>query len=615
MANLVVPPASGRLLRWAVALGAVAALAGAATLAAGQAGAATLAVGQAGAATLAVGQAGATPRVAAAGTSDAVVTYPSSATIPATGALPAGGGSTLALNAAGGDQEAGQIVVSGAHSIAASLDPGTLGGIRARLAWAHFVSFDGRLVPDALLPWDGSARPAEQANQPLYVILEIPAGTAPGGYVATVTVTADGAVAPVKVGVRVFRFQLPPPNRAAGNLATSFHLSAETYINAVGKLAGFKQAAEFREEQAPLYTFLAQWRISPSSWGYAEPKSPAGYEASPKWWLDALGNVPDTFAVQPGFGALRLPISSNRASAANRIAGIDPGTPESWCDYLKAVAGFWSQQPWFAGTLPYLYAQDEPGLDGMKLVARQAKALHACFPGAKALVTGSPSANNSFLWTATDGSRLDIFTVLANRYYGKYTVPEDTKKGIDRSRGSQKLIDAARKTGARVWGYNYFYANNPTPGYTATEPLSNARLLELWAALEGLTGVLYGEGTTNYRAGSDPFASVDRLGRFVLLYPAKDAPIPSARLLQIRDGIEDWAIYNAVRAKAGQAKVWSLLGAAGLFSADAKGVQLGCTIGCALKTTTPFAWPVWSSDATTPAKIEAAKAAALALLG
>ena len=66
-----------------------------------------------------------------------------------------------------------------------------------------------------------------------------------------------------------------------------------------------------------------------------------------------------------------------------------------------------------------------------------------------------------------------------------------------------------------------------------------------------------------------------------------------------------------MRRSGGAAKVWAILGAAGLFSADARGVRLGCTVGCAEKSATPFAWPVWSSDATTPRRIEAAKLAAL----
>lgn len=156
----------------------------------------------------------------------AVVTYPSSATIPATGPLPAGSGTALALNAAGGEQEAGQIVVTGAKAVSATIDPGSLGGIQARLAFAHFVNFSGRLAPDALLPWDGALRATEQANQPLYVILEIPVGTAARSYTATVTVTADSVVTRVEVALHVFPVSLPAADAAASNLLTSFHLSA-----------------------------------------------------------------------------------------------------------------------------------------------------------------------------------------------------------------------------------------------------------------------------------------------------------------------------------------------------------------------------------------------------
>ena len=78
--------------------------------------------------------------------------YPSAATIPATGALPAGGAPGIQLAAAIGEQEAAQIVVSGAKTVAATIDAAGLGGVQARLAFAHFVSFGSRQVPDALLP-------------------------------------------------------------------------------------------------------------------------------------------------------------------------------------------------------------------------------------------------------------------------------------------------------------------------------------------------------------------------------------------------------------------------------------------------------------------------------
>src|SRR5207302_6731953 len=99
--------------------------------------------------------------------------------------------------------------------------------------------------------------------------------------------------------------------------------------------------------------------------------------------------------------------------------------------------------------------------------------------------------------------------------------------------------------------------------------------------LEAIPGVLYSEGTTSYGSGN-PFQSIGT-GDYVLLYPGPNGPIPSARLEQIRDGIEDWEILNAVRLRRGSAVVRRILGSAGLFSADAKGVKVACTVGCDVK--------------------------------
>jgi hypothetical protein len=133
----------------------------------------------------------------------------------------------------------------------------------------------------------------------------------------------------------------------------------------------------------------------------------------------------------------------------------------------------------------------------------------------------------------------------------------------------------------------------------------------LWNALEGSDGVLYGQGTTNYRSAVNPFDSVERGGEFVLFYPGRLAPIPSARLEQIRDGLEDAAILNIVRRKHGAGAVRTILGGTGLFSASAEGVKLACTAGCELAGPLTYSWPRWSHDATTPRRIEDAKLGAL----
>ena len=77
----------------------------------------------------------------------------------------------------------------------------------------------------------------------------------------------------------------------------------------------------------------------------------------------------------------------------------------------------------------------------------------------------------------------------------------------------------------------------------------------------------------------------------------------------LREGIEDWEILNVVRHKHGAAAVRKLL--SGLFSTTAKGAKLGCTIGCPLKTSTPYSWPTWSHDAGTPRTVAQMRAAAL----
>ena len=99
----------------------------------------------------------------------------------------------------------------------------------------------------------------------------------------------------------------------------------------------------------------------------------------------------------------------------------------------------------------------------------------------------------------------------------------------------------------------------------------------------------------------------------MLVYPGNGSPIPSARLEQIRSGIEDWEIFAVVRKRFGAARVRQILGAHGLFSADRSGVELACVVGCDLKGMPPQAWPRWSHDATTPGRIEAARRDALRL--
>jgi hypothetical protein len=544
---------------------------------------------------------------AQAAPSTRVAAYPSSQTIPASGDLPPGS-SSLTLASGRGEREGAWIVVRGGGPIAATLDEGGLGDIGVELAWAHFVRVGARLVPDALLPWDGSTRDAEQANQPLYVRATIPRTVAPGTYRATISVTVGGATTRLPLVVRVFPFTFGGENRA---LLTSFHVSPTTYVNAVARIYGLGSQDERRSAHVGLFRLLGEYGISPSSWGFGEPRTTAGYATSPKWWLDSATNMREAAGSAP-FAAMRIPISSNRTSRPHWIAGLDSARPESWCDYLRSVRGFWEQQGWLSRSVPLLFAQDEPTVAGQRLVARQSRVLHSCWPGARSMMTGNPLPDgaNGFLFDGRGGDDLDVWVVLSRRWYGSFTVPTKQRARESRARELVSSIERIRKR-ASVWSYTYGGVAG-TPGFSAREPLSDPRVFLLWNALEGTDGVLYGQGTTSYDSGN-PFEELGRGGEFVLLYPGKDRPIPSARLEQIRDGIEDWVVLDAVRRRSGAAAVRAILGRAGLFSVDRRGAILACRLGCELRSGTKYSWPRWSHDRTTAARIERARRAALAL--
>ncbi len=538
--------------------------------------------------------------LAFASAADAGVTaFPSSQTIPASGPLPQGGTPNVTINAAIGEHEGALIVVTGGQSVSAAIDGFGLGPLKVALAFGHFVDVGGRSVPDALLPWDGAARPIERSNQPLYLQVAVPQDAKPGGYRASVRVTVDGRPTAVPVSIRVFDVRLPPPNAREGTLLTAFQVVPEAYVGKADQLYRLGSNATRSAANAALFSFLASYRISPSGWGFGDPRVPAGYTSSSKWWLDAAGNM--VRQNEQPFATMRIPISNQRASARNRIAGISPFEPDTWCGYLGSVRGFWEQHGWLDGRVPYLYTLDEPGPEGMKLVARQAEVGHRCFPGSKMLVTGNPTGANRFLWDDRHGDDVDIWAVLSRRYYGQSLHPRDKLASISK----------ARSAGKEVWSTTYTGIRG-TPGYSAAERLSNPRMFLLWNALEGIRGTLYAQGMTSYGSGN-PLEGLADNGEHVLIYPGPRGPIPSARLEQIRDGIEDWSILDAVRRKDGSSAVRSVLAGAGLFSATPRRVTLACRKGCALPGPTEYSWPQWSHDAATARKIERARVRALTL--
>jgi len=537
---------------------------------------------------------------AARSTAATVGVYPSGTTFAASGAAPGRAGTSVSLAMPIGGVDDSTILVSGAQNVAIA-SPTIASPLQLKLFFAHYVSVDGTPVPDALLPWDGSQRPTEKANQPLWLQVTVPAGTAPGTYGGSVVVVADGVRRAIPLSVAVSPVTLPATNQVAGSLLTAVNFSPQSYGAKVMALYGVTA-----DQSLPgLFDFLASYRLSPNNWGYGNPNSGKGYTASRKWWLDKSGQMVSAAGEPSRFSSMWIPVSNNRWSPSTYVGGRSPFKPQKWCGYLRSVRGFWQKHGWL-DSYAYLWGMDEPGATRFKVVQQQAKTAHACFGGSHVVVTGRPTAENRYLWNGGQDD-VDDWVVLASRYYGEYTTPS---QHVSRATQNLRLIDAARRRGKQIWAYTYDAGSHSTPGFTATEPLSDPRLFVDWTALEGITGLLYGQGTTTYSKGNPLEANDKEKGSFVLVYPGRNGPIASARLEVLREGIEDWEILDVARHKHGNAAVVRML--SGLFSTTSGGAELGCTIGCQLKTTTKYSWPTWSRDANTPTLVAQMRTAALA---
>ena len=528
--------------------------------------------------------------------------YPSGTTFSASGGAPAHAASSASLAMPIGGVDDATVLGRGAQHVSI-VSPSIESPLQVRLFFAHYVSVAGRAVPDALMPWDGSQRATEQTNQPLWLQATVPYGTTPGTYQGSVVVAADGTRTSIPLTVTVSPVTLPRQNQVAGSLLTGFNFSPQSYANKAAELYGVSPASTL----PGLFSFFASYRLSPNSWGYGNPKFASGYTSDRNWWLDKTGQMIAAVGQPAQFAAMWIPISNNRWSPNTYVGGRSPFKPQDWCSYLKSVHGFWQTHGWLS-SYPYLYAMDEPGASRFRIVQRQAKVTHSCFAGGHVLVTGNPTGQNHYLWNGGSDD-VDTWVVLSSRYYGKYTNPSLSRRGISHATQELRLINTARRHHEQIWAYTYDAASHSTPGFTATEPASDARVFADWAALEGISGLLYGQGTTTYAKGNPLVSNDKEKGSYVLIYPGKTGPIASARLEVLREGIEDWEILNVARHKRGAATVRKLL--SGLFSTTARGAKLGCTIGCSLKTSTPYSWPKWSHDASTPATVARMRAAAL----
>src|SRR6478672_8649286 len=137
---------------------------------------------------------------AARSLSATVGVYPSGTTFSASGGAPANAASSASLAMPIGGVDDATVLVRGAQHVSIS-SPTIDAPLQLDLFFAHYVSVSGQAVPDALMPWDGSKRSTENTNQPLWLQVTVPYGTAAGTYNGSVVVSGDGTKATVPIAV------------------------------------------------------------------------------------------------------------------------------------------------------------------------------------------------------------------------------------------------------------------------------------------------------------------------------------------------------------------------------------------------------------------------------
>ena len=354
-------------------------------------------------------------------------------------------------------------------------------------------------MPDALVPWDGAARAYRAAE---------PAGLRPsrraarhrrpgrnrarcrsrrGGETTTVPLSACASS----------RSSCPTGAPAGGTLLTSFHVSASDVPGHRGaplriRLAGGAKRGPRRSVPLPrrlldLAVLVGLRRATITQRVHHEPQVVAGLRREHEGGREARVRCDARFRVEQPNG----PGKPHRRTGSR-------AEPERWCDYLQLG-------PWLLGAAGLARAFGAVSSTRRTSPTSPGSARRAAVEGAPRVLARGEVADDRQPGrlrtrsspTARDGDDLDIWAVLTRRFYGRFTSP---RRGATVSGSRRRTIGRVRKS-ASVWSYTYSGVAG-TPGLRASEPLSNPRVLVLWNALEGLDGLLYGQGTTTYGSGN-----------------------------------------------------------------------------------------------------------------
>ncbi|MBN1901668.1 DUF4091 domain-containing protein [Candidatus Sumerlaeota bacterium] len=366
--------------------------------------------------------------------------------------------------------------------------------------------------PDPLPPLD-KIDLSPGINQPIFIIVKVPADADAGQYSSPVTIKWDGGEYKSHLHLTVWDFALPDAPRCV----TSFGCWGDFAVKAHGLAPGTPEASLLNRKY---YEMLLDYKISAFD-------IPAPYDSpeAAKYFLD------------PRMTSYKIPEFEKDDAQLKRIVEI-----------LK------KNDWWDKG---YFYLVDEPNnREQYDLMHQRAERVRKIAPDARIIGTfcGRPQFDASKTFVPYAEKDVNLWCIVSSLYMDDKDVHgevwEQHQKGDD------------------LWWYVCCGPGHPYCNFFVDMAGMQHRMLFWQQKMNKVDGLLYWNAifwNEDSNVGSpDPWSDIDTFkpanpspyGDGSLFYPGKkiglDEPVPSQRLLNIRDGIEDYDYLCLIEEKYGE---------------------------------------------------------------
>jgi Glycoside hydrolase 123, catalytic domain/Glycoside hydrolase 123 N-terminal domain len=493
--------------------------------------------------------------------------------VPRSRALPTLRGQAVQMAAARNDREAVQVMVrrqKELKGLTATMsefkrvgDDGVIGADRVQVlrAYYHFVDHptDSTGVrdywPDALPPLNEPIDVEANQNQPIWILVDVPADAEPGDYEAMLSMKGDGFREDVPIRLHVWDFTLPKRN----HLETAFGLS----VGNIFRYHGLKTEEDKRKVLDLYLKSFGEHRISPYDPAPLDPirvkflpdADPPRAEVD----FTAFDKAMERAVEEYGFTNFLLRLQGMgggtfHARYEPEIAGFGEDTPEyqaMFASQVKQIEAHLREMGWLDKAFVYWF--DEPDPKDYEFVANGMKRLEKYAPGLTRMITEQPSGDFD--------AHVNVWCPVSHNY-------------------DHEAAEARREHGERFWWYVCTGPKAPYCTLFIDHPATELRVWHWQTWQQDIVGTLV--WTSNYWTSSaaypdepqdpyeDPMGYVSGYstpkgtkafwgngdGRFIYpplaaatpsATPIIEPPVTSIRWEMLREGVEDYEYLYMLR--------------------------------------------------------------------